>query len=100
MRVDLGQPDDISDFLSELDQAWRGWPGDLAWGNDDDFALTARHDGVREIRIHVFMRAAWFGEDLARPEWSASGWLSIEAGAIGRVEAALRALMSSAPPIA
>jgi hypothetical protein len=98
MIVDLNHPDQISDYLAELDREWRGWAGDISWGNGDvDFLLTARHDGVREIRIHVQMHGRWDIDDLERREWSASGWLSMEVGAIGRVEAALRMLMSSGP---
>ena len=57
MQVELHHPHEISDYLAELDRDWRGWPGDLSWGNGDaDFRMTARHDGVREIRIHVTCR--------------------------------------------
>ena len=45
------------------------------------------------------MQGRWNIEDLDRPDWAASAWLEMEAGAIGRVEGALRVLMSSAPSI-
>jgi hypothetical protein len=96
-RVDLHDPHEISDYLAELDRNWRGWPGDLSWGDGDlQFSISARHDGVREVTIHVHMQSVWNVDDPERPNWRASGWVYVEPAAIPRAEAALRVMMESA----
>jgi hypothetical protein len=72
-------PRTLRDFLTWLDQDWRGWPGTRTWtAMENEMTLEAIHDGTSHVRIAVTLRRAHRTHD---PDaWSARIVVTLEAG--------------------
>lgn len=72
-------PRTLRDFLTWLDQDWRGWPGTRTWtAMENEMTLEATHDGTGHVQIAVTLRR---GERTYDPDaWSARIVLTLEAG--------------------
>jgi hypothetical protein len=80
---------DLVDFLSSLEEEWRGWVGERTFESlEHQLRIVAVHDG----RVHLDM-SLWDVGDL--PGWQARAQIRLEPGEeLTRVAASVRALLA------
>ena len=75
----------LADFLSDLAENWRGWPGPKAWTDfENALSIEATHDGLGHVMLTFAMRRS------PSDGWQLRGALPVEAGALERIAAAAR----------
>jgi hypothetical protein len=95
----LGGDESLTRFFADLAEAWRGWEGTKAWpGGDGEVRLAATHDGVGQVLLFVTLRAHWHGQPPFADEWTATGVLAVEPGALDGVARGVAALIGVAVP--
>jgi hypothetical protein len=73
----------LSDFLSELAAAWRGWEGDIHWASlEGEVDLRAIHDKLGTITLGVGLRSDVYESKAAGHVWTATGLLFLDSGGL------------------
>ncbi|MDA0184525.1 DUF6228 family protein [Solirubrobacter phytolaccae] len=82
-------PERLVEFFDDLARSWRGWVHDkVLSAMEHDFRLRATHDGTGHVTLWI-----GFGPDLTENEryWHLVAPLELEAGALDRLAAQMRA---------
>ena len=76
------EPPSLTDFLTAIDQDWRGWEGERVWKSEDALlTLGASHDRKSAVLLSVVL------EDGAPPRWRCEADLELEPGTFRQLAA-------------